>query len=294
MSGALVSCRSMLFVPGDSERKLAGAPASGADALILDLEDSVAPARRSAARGLVREFAGEGGAPELWLRVNPLRSGEAASDIADAFAPGFRGVVLPKASGAADLLQLDLMLTRAEAAHGLEPGSTRVLPIATETPAAIFRLHEYMSASPRLAGLTWGAEDLSAAVGASAARDGGGQWLAPYTLARGLCLFAAAAASVTPVETVFTDFRDEAGLAQAAVDARRDGFRAMLAIHPRQVPVINASMTPSAAQVERARRILALFEANPDAGVLSLDGEMIDRPHLRQAEGIVAAARRAE
>lgn len=293
MTGRRISYRSMLFVPGDSEKKLAGAAASGADALIIDLEDSVTAGRRPLARRLARECAATGPGIDLWLRINPLASGEAAADIRDAFDPGFRGVVLPKADGAAALRQLDLMLTRAEADCGVAPGATGVLPIATETPAAVFRLHEYAGASPRLAGLTWGAEDLSSAVGATAARDAEGGWLAPYRMARGLSLFAAAAAGVTAVETVFTDFRDDAGLERTARAARRDGFRSMLAIHPRQVPIINASMTPSADEVARARRIVALFETNPDAGVLSLDGEMIDRPHLRQAEGIVAAAQRA-
>jgi citrate lyase subunit beta/citryl-CoA lyase len=282
----------MLFVPGDSEKKLKGAPASGADALIIDLEDSVAAARRPVARQLARGYAAAGSSCELWLRINPLMSGEAAADLRDGFGPGFSGVVLPKAGGARELRQLDLMLTRAEAAHGMACGATRVLPIATETPASVFTLQEYVGASPRLAGLTWGAVDLAAAVGASANRDDAGNWLSPYAMARGLCLFAAAAAAVTPVETVFTDFRDDAALERTVAAARRDGFRAMMAIHPRQVPIINSLLTPSPAEVDRAERVLRLFEAHPGEGVLSLDGEMLDRPHLRQAESIIAAARR--
>lgn len=293
MSEALITCRSMLFVPGDSEKKLTGAPASGADALIIDLEDSVAAARRPLARQLARDYAAASPALELWLRINPLMSGEAAADLRDGFGPGFSGIVLPKAAGAGELRQLDLMLSRSEAEHGMPAGSVRVLPIATETPASVFTMHEYAGVSPRLAGLTWGAVDLAAAVGASANRDDEGNWLSPYAMARSLCLFAAAAAAVTPVETVFTDFRDDAGLDRTVTSARRDGFRAMMAIHPRQVPVINSLLTPSAEEVDRAERILRLFDANPGEGVLSLDGEMVDRPHLRQAETIIASARRA-
>ena len=197
------------------------------------------------------------------------------------------GIVLPKARGAEDIAELSLVLDQLEAALGFDPESTRIIPVATETPAALFALGSYMLAGPRLAGMTWGAEDLSAAVGAIGYKDNG-QWTAPYQLARSLCLFAASAAEVAPIDTLHADFRDEAGLAEAAQRARRDGFTGMLAIHPAQVSIINAAFTPTAEEIAHAEAVVAVFEANPEAGVASLNGKMLDRPHLLQAQKILA------
>ena len=276
--------RSFLFVPGDSERKLEKAASTGADALILDLEDSVTPEARPTARELARKHAGAG----VWVRINPLDTEDADADLEAVIPAGPDGIVLPKPCNAGDAIELGYRLDELEAANGLEPGRTRILPICTERPEALFSLGGYAGATDRLYGLTWGAEDLSAAVGATQNRDEAGDWLPPYALARSLCLFAAAAAGVAAIDTVYTDFRNAEGLAKYASAARRDGFSGMLAIHPAQVAAINDAFLPSEAEIERAEKIVALFAANPDAGALGLDGEMIDRPHLRQAESIIA------
>ncbi len=282
--------RSFLFVPGDSERKLAKAGDASADALIIDLEDSVAGSELPMARIRTREFLASAGKLECWVRINPLDGGEAGKDLAGILTGKPAGIVLPKASGAADVAKLGQLLDVLEHEHGIEPGSTGILPIVTERPDAMFRLHEYAGRTARLAALAWGAEDLAAAIGASASRDATGQWLPPYQLARSLCLFAAAAASVPAIDTVYTDFKDLKGLAAYAAAARRDGFRGMLAIHPAQVPVINAAFMPDSREIEHARKIVALFDRNPKAGALSLDGRMIDRPHLIQARKILQLA----
>ncbi|MDJ0813892.1 MAG: CoA ester lyase [Woeseiaceae bacterium] len=282
--------RSYLFVPGDSERKLKKSADVGADALILDLEDSVTPDAKPAARELCREFLAD--RRTAWVRINPLSSDAAAADLQAIMPAAPAGIVLPKAAGAEDLRRLANLLQEHEQAHGLEPGQTAILPICTETPGAIFTLGEYAGVTDRLAGMTWGAEDLAAAVGAAANRDEDGAWLPPYETARSLCLFAAHAAEVPAIDTVFTDFRDEEGLATYAAAARRDGFSGMLAIHPAQVDVINRAFVPTTAELDRARRIVELFAANPDAGTLGMDGEMIDRPHLVQAQRILQLAKR--
>ena len=282
--------RSYLFVPADSERKLKKSADVGADALILDLEDSVAPEARPAARELCRDFLAD--RRKSWVRINPLGSDDAPADLEAIMPAAPLGIVLPKAEGAADLSRLADMLEDLEGANGLEAGSTSIVPICTETPRAIFALGEYAGVTARLAAMTWGAEDLSAALGAATNRDEQGGWLSPYALARSLCLFAAHAAEVPAIDTVFTDFRDQEGLATYAAAARRDGFTGMLAIHPAQVDVINRAFVPTAAELERARRIVELFAENPDAGALGMDGEMIDRPHLVQAQRILQLARR--
>lgn len=282
--------RSFLFVPGNSERKLGKAAVSGADALIIDLEDSVASAKRPEARRMAREFVSGHGGREVWIRINPLDTEDALSDLRELLPAGPVGIVLPKPKSAKDVIQLAKMLDMFEQENDLPQGQTLILPIATERPAALFHLHEYTDATPRLAGLTWGAEDLSAAVGATASRDSRGNWLPPYELARSLCLFAAHAANVPAVDTVFTDYRDRDGLARYASNARRDGFSGMLAIHPDQVEPINHAFMPSGEEIDRARRILELFAENPDAGVVGLDGEMIDRPHWVQAKKILDIA----
>jgi citrate lyase subunit beta/citryl-CoA lyase len=275
--------RSLLFVPGDRPDRMEKALTAGADALILDLEDSVAPANKADARRAVADFLAAHEAASLWVRINPLDGQEADKDLAAIVARRPDGIVLPKAEGGAAVTELARRLTDRGNVTAM------ILPIATETPAALFQLGTYAGVK-RLAGLSWGAEDLSAAVGAATAREDDGSYAAPYELARSLCLFGAVAAGVAPIETVYPDFRATEGLAAYAARARRDGFVGMLAIHPDQVPVINNAFTPSEAEVARARAVVEAFEANPGAGVLSLEGRMIDRPHLIQAQRIVAAA----
>ncbi|MDE2220446.1 MAG: CoA ester lyase, partial [Gammaproteobacteria bacterium] len=279
-----MTVRSWLFVPGDSERKLAKAGDCGADALILDLEDAVAPERRDAARALVREYLQARAAqraPQLWVRVSPIDSGDCAADLAAVLAARPDGIVQPKPRSAADVSALAAQLDELERRHGIAPGAIRILPIATETPAAMFAIGGYWQCGVRLAGLTWGAEDLSVAIGASGNQEADGAWTAPFQLARSLCLFGAAAAGVAAIDTLFIDYRDTAGLAASCAVGRRDGFSGKLAIHPAQVGVINEGFRPSEAELSRARRVVALFAAHPGAAALSLDGRMVDIPHLR-------------
>jgi citrate lyase subunit beta/citryl-CoA lyase len=281
--------RSFLFVPGDSERKLEKAANSTADALIVDLEDSVTAASRPAARELAGDFI-EGRAG-IWVRINPVDSGDALVDLQSVMPAAPDGIVLPKARSADDALRLATKLDELESKHDIPAGRTRILPLCTERPRALFSLESYVGATPRLAGLSWGAEDLSAAVGAKANRDEAGNWLPPYQFARSMCLFAAAAAEVPAIDTVYTNFRDNEGLERYASDAARDGFSGMLAIHPGQVETINTAFSPTDAEIERAGQIVAMFEQDPGAGALGLDGEMIDRPHLVQARRIIAMAK---
>jgi citrate lyase subunit beta / citryl-CoA lyase len=275
--------RSLLFVPGDRPDRMAKALAAGADAVILDLEDAVVPAAKPEARRAVAEFLNAHSGANLWVRINPLDGPEADRDLAAVLPSHPDGIVLPKAEGGVSVSELARRLT--------ERGNVaaQILAIATETPASIFQLGSYGGAK-RLAGLTWGAEDLPAAVGAATSREEDGRFTPPYELARSLCLFGAAAAEVAPIETVYPAFRDLEGLAAYAARARRDGFVGMMAIHPDQVPAINAAFTPSEAEIARARAVVTAFEANPGAGALSLDGRMIDRPHLLQAQRTLAAA----
>ena len=281
--------RSYLFVPADSERKMAKAMGAGADAVILDLEDSVSADARPAARNSAREFLNN--KQNVWVRINPIDTEDAIADLEAVMPSAPAGIVLPKPRSAADAVLLATRLDQMEAAHGLPGGQTGIISICTERPEALFPLHGYAGATPRLSGLSWGAEDLSAAVGATANRHENGSWLPPYELARSLCLFAAAAAEVAAIDTVYTDFRDSEGLARYAGNARRDGFSGMLAIHPGQVEVINKAFTPTAAELEWAERVIAAFEENPGAGTIGMDGKMIDRPHLMQAKRIVELAR---
>jgi citrate lyase subunit beta/citryl-CoA lyase len=258
---------------------------SGADALILDLEDAVAPAARPEARRHVAEFLNANSAANLWVRINPLDGDEADKDLAAILSSHPDGIVLPKAEGGASVVELTRRLTERGNA------TSQILAIATETPAAMFQLGSY-GGLKRLAALTWGAEDLPAAIGAASSRESDGRFTPPYELARSLCLFGAAAAGVAPIETVYPAFRDVDGLAAYAARARRDGFTGMMAIHPAQVPAINAAFTPTADEVAHARAIVEAFDGNPGVGALSLDGRMIDRPHLVQAHRILAAAAR--
>lgn len=272
--------RSLLFVPADRPERFAKAAASGADALILDLEDSVVHERKAFGRDAVREWL-DGGTPiTSFVRVNPLDSSYIRNDL-DAILPYQpAGLVLPKAEGAASIEGVVAMAGEMD----LPP----ILPIATETPAAIFQLGSYMAVAPRLAGLTWGAEDLPAAIGATSSRDVDGAYTPPYEMVRALTLFGAHAAGVPAFETVFPSVDAPVALAAYVGRARRDGFTGMMAIHPRQVEAINAGFTPSAAEIAHSRAIVALFDANPGVGALRLDGKMIDRPHLIQARRILA------
>ena len=285
--------RSWLFVPGDSEKKLAKSEGIPADALILDLEDSVAPENKMAARGLVCEYLANRDADsrqQVWVRINPIDHAEAGADLSAVIPARPDGIVVPKPRSPDDLELLGRRIGTYEAEHEIKIGTTRILPVATETPQSIFSLGEYRKCSPRLAGLTWGAEDLSAAVGATTNRDENGNWTSPYQMVRALCLFAAHAAGVEAIDTLYADFRNLEGLEKSCAEARRDGFSGKLAIHPAQVEVINRAFTPSTQEIERARRIVALFEANPGAGTLALDGSMLDLPHLVQAKKILAMA----
>jgi citrate lyase subunit beta/citryl-CoA lyase len=289
-----VTPRALLFVPGDSERKLAKGDASGADALILDLEDAVAPERRPHARGLVREYLsarrGSARRPALWVRVNPLDSSDALADLAAVVAGAPDGIVVPKTGSGADVVRLDHFLSALEAREGVALGRTRILPVATETANALFNLASYAGASPRLHGLTWGAEDLPAALGATTNRGPDGELGFVYQLARALCLAAAVAADVQPIDTVYPDFRDLEGLERNAARARMDGFTGKIAIHPDQVPIIQHAFTPTPAELAHARSVIAAFAASPNAGTVALDGKMLDRPHLLQAERILKAS----
>jgi citrate lyase subunit beta / citryl-CoA lyase len=286
--------RSLLFVPGDSEKKLEKAPSSGADALILDLEDSVSAARKATARAIslsfLKEFQQQPDRPRLFVRVNAIQTGLIDDDLDAVVAGRPDGIMLPKAEGGASLVHLDAKLAAREAMHGIEEGAIRILALTTETAKALFLAGTYADASRRLIGLTWGAEDLSAELGAETNRDADGRFLDPYRLARSLCLAAAAAAEVQAMDTVYVDFRNEAGLKREAEEARRDGFTAKLAIHPGQVAVINAVFTPTPEAVARAKAVVAAFAAEPGAGVVGIGGVMYDRPHLVRAEQLLARA----
>ena len=274
--------RSWLFVPADSEKKVARAIDSDSDAIIFDLEDSVAPAQKAAARDVLKGLPARVGGPQWWVRINPLRTEHHKKDLSVFASADFEGVVLPKAESGADVVEL---------AH--TTGHLPIHAIVTETPASLFGLLSYRDPKAPLAAMSWGAEDLSAALGAAGKYDADGSLAFTYRLARSLCLAGAVAAGVQPVDGVFADFRDEAGLRAEADAARREGFTGKLAIHPAQVAVINAAFTPSPQEIAHAAAIVAAFEANPEAGVLSVDGKMVDRPHLNQAAAVLARARPA-
>jgi len=279
--------RSLLFVPGDRPERFAKAAASGADAIILDLEDSVAPANKDAARAAIADYLAGARDVVTLVRVNPLDGHMTAADIAAVIEARPDAIMLPKAEGAPSIAQIDTIL-RSES--GSDASLPPIVPIATETPAAIFTLGSYREAKNRLLGLTWGAEDLPAAIGATTSRNADGSYTQPYEVARALTLFAAHGAGVAAVDTVFPAIQDEAGLAAYAARARRDGFTGMMAIHPSQVEPINAAFTPSADEAARAQAIVDAFAANPGAGVLQVDGKMVDAPHLKQARHILSLA----
>ncbi|OWV85273.1 citrate lyase [Rhizobium sp. R635] len=277
--------RSLLFVPGDRPERFDKALASGADAVILDLEDSVAPANKPRAREAVHEFVlGRADESALLIRINPLTSPEFEGDLAALSGLHPFAIMLPKAEGAASVRKLAGSLTPA----------VPILPIATETPSAIFEIGSYRDVSANLCGLTWGAEDLPAAMGAATARRTDGRYTPPYELARSLTLFAAHAAAVPAIETVYPDFRDLNGLRAYAGRGRRDGFSGMMAIHPSQIEAINHAFTPDASEIAWAEKVAAAFAARPDAGVIQLDGRMLDLPHLKLALRILESAGQSE
>ena len=285
--------RSLLFVPGDSERKLAKGLISGADVLIVDLEDSVAASAKEAARATAASFVGSEDArtaATLFVRVNDFSTGLTDEDLAAIMPAKPAGIMLPKCSSGDDVMLLSTKLRVHEARNGIEDGATLILPIITETAAGVLAGATYQSTTPRLAGLTWGAEDLSAAVGARATRDADGRYTELFRHARTITLLAASAAGAPAVDTVYPDFRDEAGLRIDCEEAERDGFTAKMAIHPAQVPVINEVFTPSPEAVAEAEKVVAAFKAAGDPGVLAIDGKMYDRPHLRLAERVLARA----
>ncbi|MCW2308466.1 HpcH/HpaI aldolase/citrate lyase family protein [Rhodobium gokarnense] len=289
--------RSLLFVPGDSPKKMDKALGSGADVLLLDLEDSVALSAKEEARKTVAEFLtahrGDDGRPLLYVRVNALDTGLTDADLDAVMTATPDGIMLPKAISGRDVSHLDAKLAVREATFGMDDGATRIVVVATETAASLFHMGTYRQCSQRLAGLTWGAEDLSADIGAAANRDETGAYLEPFRIARSLALFAAVAAEVPPIDTVFTAFRDMEGLEAECQAAARDGFTGKMAIHPAQVPVINAAFTPSDDDIAAAQKIVAAFAGAGDVGVVGIDGEMVDRPHLRRAEKLLDRARLA-
>ena len=287
--------RSWLFVPGDSERKLDKARGNPADALILDLEDSVSKARQQVARDMVRAYLqsrADRSRQQLWVRINPLDTQLALPDLAAVMPGAPDGIVLPKPYSAAEVNRLGDYLAALEAREGRAIGATRIFSVATETAASLLTFHTYLDrVTPRLTAMTWGAEDLAAALGASDNRNPAtGGYDDPYLLAKSLCLAAARAIGAQPVGTVHVDFRDLAGLEADCLRDRRAGFIGKMAIHPDQSAVINRAFTPSAEEIAHARRVIELFEANPGLGTVGLEGKMLDMPHLKQARNVVALA----
>jgi citrate lyase subunit beta/citryl-CoA lyase len=288
--------RSLLFIPGDSPKKLDKGMGSGADALLLDLEDSIAPPNKVAARATTAAFLKEARSakdrPRLYVRINGLATGLTDDDL-DAVVQGKPdGIMFPKAEGGAAVIHCDAKMTAREAVHGLPDGGLDIIAIATETAQALFLAGTYTGASKRLKGLTWGAEDLSVELGAEANRDRDGHFLAPYQLARSLCLAGAAAAQVQAIDTVYVDFRNDAGLRRECEEARRDGFTGKMAIHPGQVAAINEAFTPTAEAIKRAESVIATFAENPGAGTVGIGGVMYDRPHLERARQLLARIKR--
>ncbi len=284
--------RSLLFVPGDSEKKFAKARTIGADALILDLEDSVAPSMKEAARAQVAALLDDQskGDWSFFVRVNPFDTGMTFNDLAAVVKPGLDGLLIPKANGAADIARIGDELDRLESAAGMTQGRVKIAVVATETPLAMFNLGSYTPPHPRLVALTWGAEDLAAAIGATGNKEENGHWTDPYRLARSLCLYASASAGVAPIDTLYADFRNPDGLEADCRRARRDGFTGRIAIHPDQVDIINRCFSPSSAEIAEAQKIVDAFAANPDAGTLGIDGKMYDIPHLKAARRTLASA----
>ncbi|MGZ5224099.1 MAG: HpcH/HpaI aldolase/citrate lyase family protein [Burkholderiales bacterium] len=287
--------RSLLFVPGDDERKITKVLDSAADALILDLEDAVAPQRKAAAREVCASVLRSAKTSKaIFVRMNALDTGEASADLTAVVGAKPFGIVLPKCRHAGDVRKLARELDTMEAHAGIELGRIRILPIVTETAASLFGLGTYAELpTARLFGMMWGGEDLAADIGAVTNRDASGRYTAPYELARALCLLGAAAASVLAVDAVYTNFRDHEGLKAEALEGLRSGFGAKVAIHPAQVDVINEAFTPSSSDVEWAKRVIAAFDAAGGGGVAAIEGKMLDRPHLRGARRVLERAREA-
>ncbi len=289
--------RSLLFVPGDSERKQAKALTFGADALILDLEDSVAPDRKPAAREMTRVFLDElrtkADRPLLYVRINAMDTQWWEADVEGVMKARPDGIMLPKSRAGEDVHTLSVLLDHAEQKSGAELGSTRIVPIATEIAISLLNMPSHVGASARLAGITWGAEDLSANVGSSTPREADGTFTSPYQLARDLCLFTAVAAEVTPIDTVYAAVRDLTGFERECVNSARDCFTAKMAVHPDQVAIINRVYSPSPEAIARAAKIVKVFESARETGVAVLDGQMLDRPHLIKAERLLARAKAA-
>lgn len=285
--------RSLLFVPGDSEKKLGKALTSGADILILDLEDSVAIDRKEAARQIVADFVAshkDNGSTQMYVRANALDSGLLDDDLAAVVSAGPTGIMLPKSAGGPDVMHLSAKLNVHEAEAGLTEGSTSVLPIITETAAATLAGGTYLETTDRLAAVTWGAEDLSAAIGARATRTESGVYTDVFRYARAITILAGSAAGVASIDTVFVNFRDEDGLRKECFEAERDGFTGKMAIHPTQVAVINEAFTPSDEAIAQAKLIIRTFAEAGNPGVVGINGQMFDRPHLRRAEGVLKRA----
>jgi len=290
--GESFSARSWLFAPGDSERKMEKAAASAADAVIFDLEDAVAQENKPRARTMVSAFLNaQQERSRLWVRINPLQGPDALVDLAAIVAARPGGILLPKARGRADVDVLDSYLSALEVAAGGVRGSTKVIVLVTETAESMFTTGTYVGA-PRMVAMTWGAEDLADALGASENRNADGGYEFTYELARSLCLLGAAAAGVSAVETIHGDFRDEAGLRKRAEHVRRAGYRGMLAIHPGQVGIINEAFSPRAEELAAAQEVVDLFAAHPGAGTIGFKGSMLDRPHLARAQALLRLARR--
>ena len=284
--------RSFLFVPADGGAKLDKALASGADAVILDLEDSITPERKDAARKACLSFLTRVGPqknrPRLLVRVNGLETGMTDADLDAIVAGKPDAIVFPKAEGGASVVHLDAKLTAREAIAGVVEGQIKILAQAVESAAGLFAAGSFRNASARLIGLTWGPEDLSAELAAEANRDQQGELTEPYRLARSVCLYAAAAARLPAIETVYVDFRNSDGLRRDTEIARRDGFTGRLAIHPAQVPIINEVFMPTPAQIANAKAVIAAFAAQPQAGAVGIEGKMYDRPHLARAQALLA------
>ena len=287
--------RSLLFIPADDEKKLGKGVGCGADALILDLEDAVSLARKAAARTICAQYIATTRAlekrPLLYVRINALDTSYWEEDLTGVMGSRPDGILLPKARSGEDVHTLSIALNHAEERAGTERGATRIIAIATEVPISLLQMHTYVGASARLGGLTWGAEDLSAVLGAKTNREPDGTWTSPYMLARNLCLLTAAAADTQSIDTVFVDFRDAPGFRAEASAAARDGFTAKMAIHPSQVAVINEIFTPTPEEIALAQEIVQLFADNPNAGALGLRGQMLDRAHVARAERILARAK---
>ncbi len=285
--------RSWMFVPGDSEKMLGKAPALDADAVIFDLEDAVTEPRKALAREMVLAHLRDAprGRGSAWVRINALDTPHALSDLAAVLPGRPEGIVLPKAEHADHATRVSAELSRLEEDNGIEVGATRLALVAFESPLAMLNLASYQSLDTRVCALSWGAEDMAAGIGAADSRGADGAYRLPFLQTRTACLMAAGASGVQAVETAFTNFRNETGLIDACREARLDGFTGMLAIHPAQLPIINDSFTPGAQEIAEAQAVIEAFDQRPEAGSVSLDGRMLDRPHLLRAQRVLALAR---